>query len=363
MFLSVKQLTYLSLFLGMLWAQFDFNIPKAGDNVTIQQKNGTVSASAEDATLTLHGNVNVTSGQGLELEARSIQINNKTKEIKLTGNVRIYQGPLTHTGSSALINEESQTIDTRNLQTRLVKVFIKADQIKSLKQGDDTIYYAKDAILTTHDSDKPHWWLSAKEMEVYPSGLIKLKRVTYKINGHPIFWLPFFYKGNSSDLGYTAQAGIDSIWGAFWLSRYGVHIFENQKWAQNEDGSPKVVAQAHLDILSSRGLGHGLTFLEQSAESRELSEWRFYGISDGNTTESRNGVDREPIDSYRNLLQAKQRFYFGDRQTLDFNITALSDRFYLEDFSPSTALHERELNNQITWSNYPNSAMIKPTDN
>jgi len=347
---TIRTLLIALSFLQLAVANFNFKLPDLGRRIDIVQEEGTVSTNPEEELITFQGKVNIISKSGLEIIADQADLYNNDQRIELSGNVLIHQGPLTHAGDNAVIDDIKKTLNSKNLRSRIAKLYIQTEEIKGFEKDGETTYIGKNATITTHNSNNPHWWLKAKEIIIHSKGWVELKRVTYNVQGVPFFWFPYYAQPASGNLGYYMRPGSDSIWGTFMQNRYGAYLLSDQSFAQTEDGQPKVIQQYHFDLLSQKGIGHGLTIFDETSENKELSEWRYYGINDLAPNDSRNGIPREGLNSYRYLLQAKQRYQISLNQTLDFNINHLSDRFYLQDFDTARAFHQRELDNQFTWT-------------
>ena len=102
-----------------------------------------------------------------------------------------------------------------------------------------------------------------------------------------------------------------------------------------------VLAKAHLDVRTERGVAGGVEFKDQKfKENDNIGILNLYYTEDSNPQRRFNGQNRlDDVDSSRYRVNFQHRVYFPGSEDetfyLDFDINRLSDSFIYEDFFPS----------------------------
>ena len=170
---------------------------------------------------------------------------------------------------------------------------------------------------------------------------VVFKNLRFYAGDVPILWLPYLSQPLNADLGYYFIPGARSNWGFYLLNRYGVMLGgEKDELTGRRDGA-WLLSQWHADIMTRRGVGVGLDLLDTRLENREnLSGLKLYYLEDLDPTIKRTSEKRNSLDASRWKLELKHRIDLSsndqNKTYLNFDITALSDRFFLEDFEQET---------------------------
>ncbi|MDP6208157.1 MAG: hypothetical protein QGG01_07625, partial [Roseibacillus sp.] len=178
----------------------------------------------------------------------------------------------------------------------------------------------------------------------------------------------------NTELGYHFIPGARSNWGPYLLNRYGLMLGGDKDPRTGERRDAWLLSQWHLDLLTKRGAGTGVDFFDTHQHKNPNLGWlKLYHIHDFDSTHNRSGIRRENVTENRFRLQLRHRLQLpdiipGGNSRLDANLTYLSDRFYLEDYDPSTfrvepnpdntlaLTHRRERNLLTLWTRLrPNS--------
>ena len=292
------------------------------------------------------GLVQVLGDNGLQMYADRAELDLNEKSVRVTGNVEIYQGSVVYRGDSARYFYEIEKLDTKDLVISIDPVLLKADSVKQIERKGRDVFIARDAAITTHDVEKPNYWVEADKITIYPKEKVTLKNMRLKAGDKTVFWLPYLSQSLDKDLGYHFTPGARSNWGAFLLNRYGVMLGGDYNEETEERENAWLLAQFLFDIRYERGFGTGVDFFDTRLEDNDNLGWlKFYYLNDLDPSQRRLDEPRGFVNEDRYRVEFKNRFeheslarWAGDdaRVFTDINLTWLSDRFYLEDFEPGT---------------------------
>jgi len=272
------------------------------------------------------------------------QYNPDTRDVLLTGNVRIYKEGRLFTAERALYNLETKVLNTADFRGETHPFRFAGD---SLSTFGSNAYLVKDGIFTTSDSSKPDYYLRARTVRIYPKDRVIFSNVTLFVGRTPVFWYPYLYQSLNADTGFTFTPGYTSVWGAYLLTRTVFPLMEG------------VSGTFRLDLYADRGVGIGFeahwgadrrsaspfakaTETKSEGRAREMKSgenWgRFisYYIDDSNPGTNKTSLGREPLDPQRYRISLQDRTYFTEDIYSTININKLSDKRFLQDFEEST---------------------------
>jgi len=332
-----------------------------GDNgITLKARRVLVNSKEETATLT--GDVAMrqtptkdNTGRiipGIQLFANHVLLNAKTKIVTLTGNVSIYQGPTLHRGDRAEYNYGTGQLVTHDLASGLGSILLESDRFRMIERHGKKAFIGDNAGITTHDVAHPNYWLRADRTTIYPNDRIIFKNLRLYAGDTPIFWLPYLSQPLNEDLGYHFIPGARSNWGFYLLNTYGIMLGGDLDEETGEREGAWLLSQWHLDIRSRRGVGLGMDLIDTRLKDNQNLGWlKTYYLNDWNPSLSRSSEIRGFVNEDRWKFELKHRIDLvkqGDNTTyLDFEITALSDRYFLEDFEPGTFRIDPNPDNEI----------------
>lgn len=273
------------------------------------------------------------------------QYNPDTRDVLLTGNVRIYRDGRLFTAERALYNLETKVLNTSDFRGEAHPFHFSGDSLSTMGAN---AYLVKDGIFTTSDSSQPDYHLRARTIRIYPRDRVIFSNVTLVVGRTPIFWYPYLYQSLNADTSFTFTPGYTNVWGAYLLTQTTFPLTEG------------VSGRLRLDLYSERGIGVGFEarwgsevrraaspFAQKTMESkterkaRELKtgeNWgRFlsYYIDDADPGLNKTSQSREPIDSTRYRISLQDRTYWTEDIYSTVNINKLSDRLFLQDFEPN----------------------------
>ena len=168
----------------------------------------------------------------------------------------------------------------------------------------------------------------------------------------PILWLPYLSQPLNADLGYYFIPGARSNWGFYLLNRYGVMLGGETDELTGEHEGAWLLSQWHADLMTQRGVGVGLDLIDTRLGNRDnLSGLKLYYLEDLDPTIRRTSENRDGLDASRWKLELKHRIDLfsndQDKTYFNFDITALSDQFFLEDFEQETFKLNPDPNNTM----------------
>ncbi len=331
-----------------------------GDNgLTLKAQKVIVNAKSETATLTRDVSVLQSSKQradgtiapGIHLFADHVLLDAKKQIVTLTGNVSIYQGSTLHRGDRAVYNYGTRATETKGLASRLGPILLESDRFRLVESNGKKVYVGDNAGITTHDAAKPNFWLRSSRTSIFPGEKVIFKNLRLYAGDTPILWLPYLSQPLDADLGYHFIPGARTNWGAYLLNTYGIMLGGQLDEETGEREGAWLLSKWHLDILSRRGVGTGVDLFDTRLDNDNLGWLKFYYLNDSEASLERTSEQRGFVNEDRWKLELKHRIDLQKSDTsrtyLEFDITALSDRFFLEDFEPSTFRLDPNPDNEV----------------
>ena len=281
--------------------------------------------------------VKITGDNGLEIFADSAVVDFKAQSVTLEGNVSVYQGNILQRGARTVYYYERKFLDASGLRASLDPILMEAGKFTAEQRGGKMVYVGEDAGITTHDVEDPDYWVRARKTTIYPGEKIVFNDLRLYAGDTPVFWLPYLSQPLDAELGYHLLPGSRSNWGPFLLNTYGIMLGgkRNAETGENEDAW--LLSRWHLDLLTTRGLGTGVDFVDTRLKnSEDFSGLSFYYLHDLAPDTSRSGVPRGFVGAERYRIELKHRAELDLADDADWridsNLSLLSDRHYLEDF-------------------------------
>ena len=340
---------------------FEGKVQVEGDNgLSLKAHKALIQTKEETATLT--GKVSVTQKStkdatgriipGIQLFADRVLLNAKEKTVTLDGNVSVYQGPTLQRGDHAVYNYETKQLHTQGLASKIGPIVMESDHFKMVEQGGKTFFVGENAGVTTHDVEHPNYWIRSERTTIYPNDRIVFKNLKLYAGETPIFWFPYLSQPLDADLGLHLIPGARTNWGAYLLSSYGIMLGGERNEETGERENAWLLSKWHLDLRSERGVAGGLDLIDTRLDDNVNLGWmKYYYLNDSNPSLKRADEPRGFVNEDRWKFELKYRidlFKRGDNTTYaDFNITALSDRYFLEDFEPGVFKINPNPNNEV----------------
>ncbi len=340
---------------------FTGNVLVQGDSgLTMKAQRVLVNAKTETATLT--GDVSVlqkstrrpdgTMAQGVHLFADRVQLDTKKQTVTLIGNVSIYQGPTLHRGDRAVYNYSTRSMETKGLASRLGPVLLESDRFRRVEIDGQNAYIGDNAGITTHDVADPNFWIKSDRTTIFPGEKITFKNLRLYAGDTPVFWLPYLSQPLDAELGYHFFPGAKTNWGVYLLSTYGIMLGGEVDAQTGAREDAWLLSRWHFDLRSRRGIGTGVDFYDTRLKDNKNLGWlKTYYLNDWDPSLERSSEDRGFVNEDRWKFELKHRLDLqqseSSRTYLEFDITALSDRYFLEDFEPGTFKIDPNPDNEV----------------
>lgn len=317
--------------------QADLSLP---ENLTINNQGGPIQGNPEEG-IRFGGPVHVKGDNGLEIFANRANLDLKAKSITFDGDVSVYQGNLLQRGDRAVYHYETSQLDSSGLRASIDPLLLEAGKFTALNHDGRQIFIGENAGITTHDVEKPNFWVRSDKTTVYPGEKVTFQNLKFYAGENQIFWLPYLSQPLDADLGYHFVPGARSNWGPYLLNTYGIMLGGERNPLTGENEDAWLLAQIQLDLRSRRGVGTGIKLRDmRSTEPDEFPGLGLYFLHDLDPNVRRSGLPRATIDANRYQIELHHRQYFdipdGAHWRFDTALNYLSDQYYLEDFSPET---------------------------
>lgn len=249
------------------------------------------------------------------------QYNPDTRDVLVSGNVRIYREGQLFVGDRALYNLETKVLRTADFEGGTYPFFFEAKSISSLE---GRALQVNDAALTTSDSSKPDYRVTARTVRIYPGDRLIFSNAKLVIGETPVFWFPYYYQSLNRDEGFSFTPGYDGNWGAFVLTQFGFPVSEN------------VHGLLHLDLRSQRGAAIGLDLKSQfGAHNESWMLFKSYYAHDTDVSANPTALPQDQVSPDRYRVAFQSRTFFTEDIYAIADINKLSDRRFLRDFYPN----------------------------
>jgi LPS-assembly protein len=278
-----------------------------------------------------------------------------TRDVFLSGNVRIYRDGHLFTSERALYNLETKILNAADLRGDVLPFQFAGDSLSTLGTN---AYLVKDGIFTTDDHSQPDWYLRARTVRIYQNDRVIFSNVKIYVGDTPVFWYPYLYQSLNVDQGFNFTPGYYSVWGAFVTTQTMFPL------------SDSVAGTVRLDLYSSRGIGVGFearwgaekksatpfikaTETKDQKEARDIQHgenWgRFlsYYINDEKPQSNPTSLVREDINPNRYRVALQDRTFLDEDLYSTVNINKLSDARFLQDFQPGDFRDDPNPDNMI----------------
>jgi len=259
--------------------------------------------------------------RGTDIYCDYAEYNPETREVLLTGNVRIYHEGQILKGQRAIYNLEKRQIEALDFEggDQIYKFSAVSLRAPTLRQ-----FQAQALTLTTSDSSKPDYQVRAKSARIYPDDRVILSNATLYVGQTPVFWFPYLY-APLGEAGWDIQPGYNSTWGAFFLLGYRFPLTD------------KINAMAKFDYRTERGVAFGID-LDGAYGPNNASSGRFRGYyaNDINPGNNDTAYPRtNPPDRDRWIVALQNRLVVNEDIYATIDLNSISDQYFLQDFFPA----------------------------
>ena len=261
------------------------------------------------------------------------QYDQETRDVMVSGDVRIFRGGKIFAGDRAIYNLESKKLTGSDFRAASGPLMAHAHGIAAA--GKDAIEIAG-ATLTADDSPDPGLHIKARKVRFFHNDHTEYEDVTVYVGRTPVFWVPYLYQPAKLDQSFSISPGSRSAWGPFLLTR--------TLFSMGTD----TVGAARIDYLAKRGVAIGLDADRKLQDSGSWSRLRSYYINDSSPTfrplqDNLNGLttrENTTVGANRYRVSLQDRSFISDTLYTSLNFNKLSDINYLEDFVPGELRHD-----------------------
>jgi len=291
------------------------------------------------------------------------QYNPETRDVFLSGNVRIYRDNKLFNSNRALYNLETKVLSMADFTGETLPFRFEGSSLSTIGPN---VYLVKDGIFTTSDSSHPDYSIRAKTVRIYPKDHIVFSNVQLYVGEVPVFWYPYLYQSLNQDTSFSYTPGYSAVLGAYLLNQYTFPL-----------GS-QIAARARIDLYSTRGVGIGVDATwgrykrqaspivnsangfaaqgqqqpQQPATPESRGDQNFgrfgaYFINDLAPETNTTALGRDTINPTRYRVTLQDRTYLAEDIYSSIDINKLSDRFFLQDFAPASFSRNPNPDNMI----------------
>lgn len=248
------------------------------------------------------------------------QYNPDTRDVLVSGNVRIFRDTQVFTGERAVYNLETKSLTAADFRGSFAPFGFAGDTLGTLGAN---AYIVKEGVFTTSDNSKPDYFMRARTIRIYQNKYVIFSNVKLFIGRTPVFWFPYVYQNLNDEQSFSIAPGYTDRLGAYLYTRYSFPV------------TPTLGASLRVDLMSERGVAVGLeSDWESGANKENWGRFRSYYLNDLNPDKNETTLNREPIDAQRYRVSLQNRFYFTEDIYATVDINKLSDARFLEDFDP-----------------------------
>lgn len=251
------------------------------------------------------------------------EYNPETREVFVSGNVRIYVPQGVFVGQRAVYNLETKQVRALELGGELFPARFRALSVMAPSFQD---IRATAPVFTTDDSSEPSFALRARSMRLYPNDRVVLISPTLYVGELPVFWFPYLY-ANLDTTGFNFVPGYYTPWGGYLLTSYAFPLGPRQN----------VIGKVKADLRTERGFAAGFDAdINFGQERRNTGLFESYYAWDQKPDKgfSTTRTPQETPSEERYRVAYKQTFFIADDVFAKGNINVLSDKYVLQDFFP-----------------------------
>jgi LPS-assembly protein len=257
---------------------------------------------------------------GLTIYCDYSEYNQRTADVVVRGNVRIYRERYAFVCDRAIYNLDTKQLRMADFGGRKIPFQIIGDSLSSVETNEFTI---RNGYVSTSDSSKPDYQIRARTIRVYPNDRMILSNATLFVGAVPVFWFPYLYQSLNNQFSYNIAPGYNGNWGAYALTSITFPIQTNTS------------GTAHIDLRSARGPAIGLDVnYRDKSDSETYGKLELYGIDDLNPNANQTSLDRGPISGQRYRVSYLGRAYLTEDISAVIDFNKLSDRYFMQDFYP-----------------------------
>jgi LPS-assembly protein len=264
------------------------------------------------------GNVVISFGDTV-LYCNHAQYDITTREVLLSGDVRIYRGDKIFTGDRAIYNLDTKHVSGAEFRTAAGPFLAQAHALSST--GLEAFEVSR-GLFTTDNSSDPGFHLRARKVRIFRNDHTEYENVTVYVGRTPVLWLPYLYQPAKTDQSFSIVPGSRTVWGPFLMSRLAFPAGKD------------TLGGARLDYLAKRGVGVGLDLTQESKSRGSWARFRSYYLNDKNPGTKELGATNDAVQPNRFRVSLQDRSFLTETIYTSINFNRVSDINFYRDFSP-----------------------------
>jgi lipopolysaccharide assembly outer membrane protein LptD (OstA) len=312
--------------------------PEAGLPYDIRAEN--LSTSEGGRVLTARGNVYIRQGRQI-LTAGVVHIYRDTDEAVARDNVVFIRHDGTvWKGEELKYNFKTGIGDFGGFMLYSDPYFVYGESFRTVTM--DRIELQNVALTTCEDEDR-EFQIRASSAVIKDRRYLSMRNIVVYIAGVPVFWSPYGRRDLQSEDRWEFVPGASSRLGPFLLTTYNYDI--------NDDGTVK--GRSSVNLYSKRGVGLGQEVLWEDQEAGTKGGIEGFWIDDQKLYRDDSDEERRKDlldDSQRYRLRLRHSGLVGERDSVYFDATHMSDPFLEEDFFRRTYRERSQPENRAAWT-------------
>jgi len=280
----------------------------------------------------------------VKMNADKVDFNYETNESSFSGNVCISKGDMilkADQAKIAMIDKKAKASGSVNLlnknrvffcdnidydfnkkngvmvnaQTYEGPFVIKGSNVRESSNG---LIEIDDASIFSCHNANPHFYITAKQINLLPDNKITLKHAVFWLGPIPVFYWPYYKRDLSEHSVFSFRIKQNDILGFAFLTKYKFFAGKH------------VIAKALVDYYEKRGFGVGIESKILYDKNTTLID--AYYINDSEFDPNRS--EEEAGDQSRYQMHLTNSTSFSKQTTSKLNMTIYSDLDFYDDFFP-----------------------------
>jgi LPS-assembly protein len=264
-----------------------------------------VEYSADQKQVIAEGNVSVLY-KDTKLTCQKIKVNLDTQEATAKGDVCIKDERGIVYAEEIIYNFSKKTGSIIKAKVESPPYYGQGEIAQRISENQ---YNIKDGYITTCDLDKPHYYISSKNIQIYPEDKVVVKGAKFYLGKIPLLYLPSYtHRLKDPFMHVRFIPGKSSDWGGYMLSSWRVNLTEKQ------------TARVYLDYRSKLGLAEGFG-LNYTLDNLGKGDYKFYYTQE----RTRKLPQESPAEFERYLMRLRHSWEISPQTNAILEVYKIED--------------------------------------
>jgi len=184
--------------------------------------------------------------EDVSIKANNIVVNLKDRYFISDGEIEYFHPNFNFRAEKLNFNLSTLSGEASRISSQHHNLYIYGS---SLTQKSTAHFHIEDGLFTTCNLPKPHYWFSAKSINLRPNDKLVASGIKFYLRGLPVFYLPVYWKFlKEKRLHIISYPGYNSYQGVYIKNILGYPVTD------------KSYGKFYLDYLSKKGIGYGLEY-------------------------------------------------------------------------------------------------------